>query len=236
MTVFPISKVNSLRQRAMKACPPPQRDLVGWNKSDADPMRLLAVFSALRIRPGFVLRAYQFCDGGNGNGRVLAMPTDAPFPEPVECFDFAEPPQPPFALGHPMDAVDGDGTPWSFLSASILSREIDEFGAMWHGCDWSTHTILGADPWNFEPQAKVRHRRQPLAGSPVEQWEWKQPRPEAWEPTVDQAEEAVIVKFFTMSGLGCETIYRWTDTYKPGSYRPETLEEDVANGPGGFVF
>ena len=41
-----------------------------------------------------------------------------------------------------MQAIEGDGSPWSYLSASILSREAAEFGAMWHGCDWSDQTIL----------------------------------------------------------------------------------------------
>ena len=34
-----------------------------------------------------------------------------------------------------MQAIEGDGSPWSYLSASILSREAEEFGAMWHGVD-----------------------------------------------------------------------------------------------------
>ena len=108
-------------------------------------MNLLGVFTALRVKPGFVLRAYQFRSGGNGNGVVWAMPTDALLPEPSECprltDQFLEPPKPPLALDDLMDAIEGDGTPWSYLSSSLFAREAQEVGAMWHGCHWSTHKI-----------------------------------------------------------------------------------------------
>ena len=45
-----------------------------------------------------------------------------------------------------MQAIEGDGSPWSYLSASILSREAAEFGAIWHGCVWSDQTILSKPP------------------------------------------------------------------------------------------
>ena len=45
-----------------------------------------------------------------------------------------------------MQAIEGDGSPWSYLSASILSREAVEFGAVWHGCVWSDQTILSKPP------------------------------------------------------------------------------------------
>lgn len=45
-----------------------------------------------------------------------------------------------------MQAIDGDGSSWSYLSASILSREAEEFGAMWHGCVWSDQKILSKLP------------------------------------------------------------------------------------------
>jgi hypothetical protein len=32
-----------------------------------------------------------------------------------------------------MDAIEGDGSAWSYLSASLFAREAAELGALWHG-------------------------------------------------------------------------------------------------------
>jgi hypothetical protein len=41
--------------------------------------------------------------------------------------------------------------PWSYFSASLLFRALGEFGALRHGCGWSTHVILGASPFSGPP-------------------------------------------------------------------------------------
>ncbi|MGO8752105.1 MAG: hypothetical protein ACLQNE_39715 [Thermoguttaceae bacterium] len=147
---FPAKKIAELRQRVGKAAQLPEECPEGWSKSTVDPMAVLAVCKPLFAKKGFVLRAYQFREGGNGNGFVWAMPVDAEFPEPQVCPKlqgvFLEPPKPPAALDDFMAAIDGNGSAWSYICASILARELAEFGAMWHGCDWDTHTILGANP------------------------------------------------------------------------------------------
>lgn len=233
-TTFPISKVNQLRRQAQKLTEMPEDTDDGWTKSPIDPMQLLAVFRALRIRDGFILRAYQFRSGGNGNGLVWAMPVDAPFPEPGECPSandgkFSRTPMPAGALEEVMEAIEGNGTPWSYVSASLFAREVAEFGAMWHGCDWSTHTILGADPW-ITP-----YRRLELSPEP-ESWKWKRPRPDSWEPTCEQVGSNIVVSFLTHTGLGRERITRFFDTYRERSYRFRTKEQTVAIGPAGYIF
>lgn len=240
MTTFPITQVNVLRKTAAEACPEPDIKPDGWSKSIVDPMNLLAAFPALRIKPDFVLRAYQFKAGGNGNGFIWAMPQDAPFPDPDDCprmmDHFLEPPKPPEALDDLMEAIDGDGTPWSYLSASIFSREAAEFGAMWHGCHWSTHFILGTDPWHCEPEAKDRRKRQALASGSPEEWKWNETRPEIWEPTGAEQGDTITITFYTYSGLEKEAIYRFSDTYQRGSYKFETQQVVIAEGSSGFIF
>lgn len=240
MIVFPFSKVESLRNQAAEACPVADGAPDGWSKSTVDPMKLLAVFKSLKIRPGFVLRAYQYREGGNGNGIVWAVPADFPFLVPDECPQlsghFLEPPKPPWAPDDLMTLIDGDDTPWSYFSASLFAREAAEFGAMWHGCSWSTHSILGADPWQREPKVKDRRKRQPLASGTADEWKWNEPRPTVWEPTFEQIGENIEVSFLTFSGLGQETISRWTDTFKAGAYTFKKKHEVVAEGPMGFIF
>ena len=66
-----------------------------------------------------------------------------------------EPPKPSDALDEFMEAIDGDGKPWSYLCASLLARELAEFGAMWHGCGWSEHAILGENPFNAQSPTRL---------------------------------------------------------------------------------
>lgn len=238
LKTFPGKKITSLRCRASRAAQAPEDCPEGWSINTVDPMNVLAVFRPLRIRDGFVLRAYQFREGGNGNGFVWALPVDADFPDPEACPRlegiFLQPPRPPSALDHVMDAIDGDGSPWSYMCASILARELGEFGAMWHGCDWDTHRILDADPWDGDQQDRKRDLTEPMA--PAAEWEWLQPRPTDWKPQVVQDGDRVTVSFLTFSGLGREAIYRHKDVYTVGSYNFEADRQEVARGAGGFVF
>jgi hypothetical protein len=60
--------------------------------------------------------------------------------------------------------------------------------------------------------------------------------PRRWSPQVHEENSTVVVTFVTFSGLGQETIYGHTDTYKPGAYRFETERKQISTGPGGYVF
>ena len=226
----PVAKINELRQRAGKAAKVPRDVPEGWSKAEIDPRAVVKAFKALRLKPGYLLRAYQFHQGGNGNGVVWAMPVDADFPDPDKCpwltGRFLSPPRPPSALDNFMDAIDGDGTPLSYVSASILMRELHEFGAIWHGSSWGTHYIFGADPW-----AGVK----PVITDPANAWKWNEPKPGSWRPHVLSGDGLNTVVFFTYTGLEQARITRHTDTFKPGSYAPTTQTATLATGPGGYI-
>ena len=85
-TTFKAKKISQLRRRASKAAELPDDVPSGWSRSNVDPMGVLDVFKPLQLKDGFVLKAYQFREGGNGNGFVWAMPTDADFPDPEDDF------------------------------------------------------------------------------------------------------------------------------------------------------
>ena len=156
---FSVTRVNRLRRAAARArfvpaakdpdLSPEWSPSDGWFASAYDPSNLMRVFDTLWLKAGFTLHAYEFRAGSNGNGIIWAMPSDAPLVAPGECprleDTWLEPPQPPGAVPL-MQAIEGDGSPWSYLSASILSREASAFGAVWHGCVWSDQTILSKPP------------------------------------------------------------------------------------------
>ena len=134
---FSIRRVNRLRRAAAQARMVPAAEdpdlSPGWSSSDG----------------WFALSAYEYRAGSNGNGIIWAVPADAPFVVPGDCprldDTWLEPPRAPGAV-RLMQAIESDGSPWSYLSASILCREAAEFGAVWHGCVWSDQTILSKPP------------------------------------------------------------------------------------------
>jgi hypothetical protein len=231
ITTFAVSHVQRLIGRARRAAAFPDGGPSGWSRSAVEPCALLSAFRTLWLRPGCTLRAYSFNEGGNGNAFVYAMPIDSPFPEPDKCArddsHFLSPPVPPGALANLMEAIDGDGSALSYLSASILSRELREFGASWHGCNWSTHRILGEHPFTAPRSAGMM----PEAA----QWKWIEPTPPTWLPTVVTV-HPITVRFYSHSALETERIVRHVDLFDRGKYCFDTEEVEIATGPGGFLF
>jgi hypothetical protein len=239
---YALSTVQRLRRRAQAVCPEHAWPPEGWSISAVDPGLVLDAFPPLRLREGLVLRAYQYFVGGNGNARVWALPVDAPFPAPAQSPQVGEvfrtPPRPAGALDDVMDAIVGDGSPWSYVCASIFAREIGEFGAFWHGCDWSSHELLGNDPIPVAPPTDDDgdgNEDGPRIWPP-KAWCWSHPRPADWRPSVRTSKDLVTVTFHTYTGLAPERIDRHRDTYRPGSYRFESETVSLAYGPGGYVY
>ena len=198
VTNFSIEEIQQFRQRVEEVSRVPRKGPEGWSKSKVDPMKILSLFSTIHLKKGFVLHAYQFRSGGNGNGVVWAMPKGLGFPPPQKCQKledrFLKPPKPQGALDNIMEAIEGDGTPKSYILASIFTREIAEFGAVWHGCSWSIHVILGSDPWNSSQNSTLRNS---LDGhfNKQSEWEWLELKPLDWRPEVCEDNNIVTVSF-----------------------------------------
>jgi hypothetical protein len=233
-TVFAAAKVDELRTEAGKLLNPPEKVPDGWSKSTVDPMKVVLAFKPLHVKKGYTLRAYQFREDLGTNAFVWAMPEKAIFPEPAKCrqavkrLGFLYGPKPPQALENVMEAIEGDGSAWSFLCASILQRELDEFGASWHGLSWSTHEVLDRNPWK-----SGKAKRWAMLGKDTK-WIALEPEPKEWQPQVQIGKDKVTVTFYTYSGHHRQTIYRHVDTYKPGTYYLQSERKEIAKGPWGY--
>ena len=211
---FSARYLNSLHRKAREVWQElPAKE--GWQKSKADPMDILKIFPGIQIRKGFVLRAYVFRSGLNGNGVVWAMSEDSHFPEPDECErldNILKSPKPCNAL--PVtEVVEGDDSPLSYISASIFVREMLEFGAHWHGEGWNYHEIVG------------RRRKE---------WrdlEWFEDVKDL-RPRVIMGEK-VTVEFYTYSKYISKAVYRHVDVYS--GYRFESKQDIVAQREWGFI-
>ncbi len=243
---FSITRVNRLRRAAVRARQLPFEEsdfysdgyLPSWQNRTAGKYAygLLQVFDTLWLKPGFELLASVYRSGGNGNGEIRAVRTD-PKPDDTgegsgledERIDRS----PEFVPL--MQAIEGDGSPWSYVSASILSREAEEFGAMWHGCEWSDQEILSKPPRQADDQESVGRRK--LTGeAPVSEWSWCEAVPHTWKPTyVDTGTKREVI-LYIYNPVGRERIYRATDTYSAGSYEAETEDTVLCWGSGGFIY
>jgi hypothetical protein len=215
----------------------PKKGPDGWSKCKVDPKKLLKHFSALRIKKGFVLRAYHFREGLNGNSIVWAMPKESPFPPPESCTKlmdkFLRPPKPEFVLDDFMEAIDGDMSHWSYLSASIFMRKVGEFGALWHGHNWYMHVIIESDPFaNMNQETNEEND----SSQNSDTWKWLDKKPEIWQPLVRINDNETIVKFYSYSELETKAFYSHTDTFKTGKYTCTSENKIIAKSGRGYNF
>jgi len=229
-------RAKALRRKAQRAARLPGDLPQGWSISPVSPMRVLGAFDTLRIRPDHALHAYCFRSGHDGNGVVYATPAHSPFPPPEQCqtlVDFFNVPRPPSALDHVMDAIEGDGSPLSYLSASLLYRELCEFAALWHGVSWGACQLLGKPPAQSRDN---RGRRKTADNLQSNQWTWRHRDREDWPPRVTHTEHGVEVRLHIFNPVGIERIYRVTDVFQPGRYTFTTHTLELAEGAMGQIF
>ncbi|MCY4187250.1 MAG: hypothetical protein OXD30_02070 [Bryobacterales bacterium] len=243
---FSIARVNRLRRDAEWA-----RDLSGvpreplsprdpsgeWHASAYDANDLIRVFDTLRLKAGFTLHAYVYEDEASSKGIIWAVPVPASSVAPKAGSGLMDR-RLPFTLPRPlgavplMQAIEGDGSPWSYLSASILRREAAEFGAEWHGQFWTCAKILSKPPRQAdEPlHAHPGRSRDRIGEAPPSDWEWDSPVPQAWKPTYVEQGSTKRVVLHIYSPVGAERIYRAADTYPAGSYDCTTENRVLCTG------
>ncbi len=245
------AKIKELRQKVVELTLPGEDDdpePEGWSKSWHDPLKVVELFRPLRVKKDHVLRAYLHREGGNGFGVVWALPADAEYPDPKDCprleHHYLRLPKPWNALDDTMEAIEGDDSAWSYLAASLLRRELGEFGALWHGIKWGTHTLLDDSPWAGGPPRDDEFPGQRPDSQP-NQWKWFEAQPENWTPQVRLEPDRAIVTFYTYTAqaggdddgeIERERIIRHTDTYRRGKYRSMTVEKKIAEGPNAIAF
>jgi len=248
-TTFTAAQVRAWRKQLTALSQVPRATPDGWTKSRVDPAKLVGVFPDLRVRKGYVLRAYQFKEEANSNGFVWGLPDEAEFPEPADCpkleSHFLHPPKPLDALDDVMEAIDGDGSAVSYLHASLLRRALRDFGGGWHGISWGTHSVLDGTPWRQERDDEEEDSPMTRPMSQPREWKWIAAQPKSWSPQVQWDAKRVVVSFHTYTALAKvdeegnvekERILLHTDTYRRGKYRALSTEKKLAEGPDALAF
>jgi len=134
-----------------------------------------------------------------------------------------------------MEAIDGDGSAWSYLSASLFAREAQELGAIWHGLSWSDEAILGGDPWEEAPGKGARQTDHDRPSTPRSEWHWEERPPDEWRPQVRAVEGGVEVTFVSYDPVGRESLGLRTDRYGATGYTFTELSRELGYGSGGLI-
>jgi len=195
---------------------PPSSVQDEWFVSTVNPGAALLKLPGLRVMSDFRLVSYLYRSQGSGAGVVWAVPADYSNMSQLEQALQNNPqniqaiPKPPQALENYMDAIEGDRSHSSFLMASILYRELKEFGALAKRQNWSHHTLIDQIPVN-------------------ENWQWQANPPKDLMPKVRLYPDGKsAVEFFSCRSNDTTQIYRHLDQYLPNSYRPTGIDKPVA--------
>ena len=239
---FPIDVVENMRDEARRirktlACPEHE----GWIRSGFKAESLLEAFPMLRLRSGFELLVYTYCEMMGSHSQVVAVGKDHALISTALRVSEGErmewPPDLKDGVISPMEAVEGDGTPLSYLSASILMREFREIGAFWHGIVWDTYAVLAPTVCCLgggcaESQQDIELQEL------LARLEWAGPCQDLQHlaPSVCVRPDSVLVTLHVYTELNGEQVLRQRDTYLSGSYHPTRQEDTVATGGHGFNF
>lgn len=185
-----------------------------WFISTVNPGACLPKLPGLQLKPEYRLVTYLFRSQGNGTGVVWAVPEVYSTTTGLEKAltgkqTIAQVPKPEKALDDFMDAILGDRSPSSFLIASILRRELQEFGALGDRQKWSRHELIDQVP----PGA----------------WNWRTAQPKDLWPKVKILDDGqAAVEFFSCHRSKPKTLYRHLDQYAASSYRAKSLDNSLA--------
>lgn len=210
-----------------------------------DTSRIFSICSSLRLKPGY---CWRLLISPVGMSRMFAVPLAAKMAPPTwseqnNKLDL------PLALPSFMEAVEGDDSAESYLWASFLSRDIQEWcnspdgppgfrahelvenGPFRAGADSSSDGIKSRRPLRTDMDMPSERGNAPLEG----EWEWRCDPPKDWRAQVEIREKQAVVTFYTYSGYWGEHYTRHTDTYSRGAYVADSAEEVIAEGPGGYI-
>lgn len=229
----------------------------GFRKSTADLTGVLDCASALNMRKnhrlGAYYRALEFKRGYQGY--VMAYSEETILPEFIETDEKFRDVSLSGIFTDPLACIDGVDcieempgvfSDWSYMEASILSRELSGYGTHWHGVFWGVSSILHGNPFckNYIVkgcQTAIGKISGDIIGAeipdPNAYDEWKFERVvQDWRPLVFADEDGSYVSFYTFCGRSIESIFHHIDFYPNGdSYVAESLFDLIATGgKGGF--
>lgn len=194
---------------------PPATIQEEWFVSTVNPGACLLKLPGLRLKPTYRLVSYLFRSQDRGVGVIWAVPEAfSTMTELEKALPYNgtinQLPRPEKALKNFMEGIDGDRSPSSFLIASLLRRELQEFGALSDRQSWSHHELVDQLPQGA--------------------WDWQtaqQPK-DLWPKVRILPSGGAAVEFFSFRKSTPHTLYRHLDQYAAESYQSRSLDNSLA--------
>jgi len=187
-----------------------------WFVSSVNPGAGLNKVPGLNLKPKFRLVSYLLRTIDNGIGQVWAVPEADSGTADLEAVLVNSPsnrhlpPRPPQAFDTPMQAIEGDRSPTSYVIASVFCRELKEFGALGQDTNWSHHRLVASIPQQVK-------------------WNWKVEEPRDLSPKVKVYDDGrAAVDFYTCRIVHPVSLVRHLDQYAAQSYIAQSIDRVIA--------
>jgi hypothetical protein len=186
-----------------------------WSISTINPAAALLKLPGLQLKPTQRLVSYLYQEGSNRAGLVFAVPealaTTAQLEKALaKSGDLKQPPQPEGVSPDFMEAIAGNHSAVSYVVASLLYRELREFGAAGRYRNWSYHRLIDKIPSQVA-------------------WQWQVEQPKDLAPKAKVLPDGqAIVEFFTCRISAGVALYRHIDQYPAGQYTSKRLNKALA--------
>ncbi len=185
-----------------------------WFVSSVNPGDALLQLKGLTVKPGLKLVPYLLRTADGGVGHVCAVPENSSSTTALESAlpegtEWHYPPYPQGSLSNTMMALDGDRSSASYMIASMLLREIKEFGATGKDCQFTHHRIIDKIPSQLP-------------------WRWKGKTPKNLSPKVNVTQKGAAVEFYSCRTQKPYALFHHLDIYSADHYMPESKDNVVA--------
>lgn len=197
----------------------------GWSISNADINELLAHYPLLHLKTGYKAVGFQFREAESGNGLVLGLTSGQ---DSNEILSGIEEEIKHNKSNHLMSYMEGDDSPFSYLSASVLYRELLEFGAFGHGVFWTDLNLLD-NALSNENKDFISFLGEAFSLD-LEKMVWYEPKPLDFTPKVEIGEKSITVTFYTYEGRSAKLLRSHRDTYQRNNYVPVVEVKVLARG------
>ena len=190
-----------------------------WFISTVDASTAIKSLPGIALKPNYCLVTYLYrirrAKANHGGSVTWAMTQQSSTTANLEAAltlagDHNTPPYPEGALHNYMAAITGNLTPGSFVVASILQRELQEFGRCGQFHRWHNHRLVGTVPKQQE-------------------WQWRMEQPKHLAPRVHKLPSGkMAVEFYTCRIVPPIRIFRHVDRYSGNSYVAKSNDQVIA--------